>query len=77
MNLQEAIDLPRSFADSNGLILEKGYSSKLESILSDMGHNVIRPISPLGGAQAIMIENHSGLLIGGSDPRKDGLALSY
>ena len=77
MDLQQAIDLPRSFADTTGLILETGYSDKIASSLSQMGHNIIRPISPLGGAQAILTDHSDDTLIGGSDPRKDGCAIGY
>ena len=77
MDLQEAIDHPRSFADSTGLILEDGYCESVANQLRNLGHQIVRPTSPLGGAQAIELNYSSGVLIGASDPRKDGLALGY
>ena len=41
-----------------------------------MGHAVEVPETPIGGAQAIRIDE-SGYLEGASDPRKDGIALGY
>lgn len=76
MNLQPAIDFPRAFADQGLMKLETGISDKVAQTLSDLGHNVVRVPAPLGGAQAIYM-HASGVYEGGSDPRKDGIALGY
>ncbi len=73
---QSAIDAPRCFSGVQGLQMERGYSADVQAQLADMGHAVSTPSDPLGGAQAIRIED-AGVLIGASDPRKDGCALGY
>jgi gamma-glutamyltranspeptidase/glutathione hydrolase len=76
LNPQQAIDAPRSFSGPEGCQVERGYSDTVRAQLSAMGHDVSIPEVPLGGAQAILMHD-SGLLEGGSDPRKDGCALGY
>jgi gamma-glutamyltranspeptidase/glutathione hydrolase len=76
MDAQSAIDAPRCFSDAGELKVEKGYSEAVRAELADMGHKVVVPDGPLGGAQAIRIRN-DGVLEGASDPRKDGAALGY
>jgi gamma-glutamyltranspeptidase/glutathione hydrolase len=76
MDVQAAIDAPRAFADPAGLKLERGHAEGVAQALADLGHPVIEPRDPLGGAQAIRIHD-SGVLEGGSDARKDGCALGY
>jgi gamma-glutamyltranspeptidase/glutathione hydrolase len=80
MDQQTAVDSPRCFcgpvSGTHGMYVERGYSDTVRAELSDLGHPVIIPDEPLGGAQNIMI-GEDGVLIGASDPRKDGCALGY
>jgi gamma-glutamyltranspeptidase/glutathione hydrolase len=77
MDPQSAIDGPRSLPEDGALRLETGYSEEVAAQLEAIGHRVVRCATPLGGAQAIRIDHAGGLLIGASDPRKDGCALGY
>ncbi|MDA8586435.1 gamma-glutamyltransferase family protein [Rhodobacteraceae bacterium] len=79
MDPQEAVDAPRAFADPIGgtLQVETGFDDGICAQLEAMGHHVTRPANPLGGAQVIMMDRKKGLLIGASDPRKDGAAIGY
>lgn len=74
---QAAIDAPRSFDFEGEMSVERGYSDSVRQELADMGHKVIVPEGAIGGAQAIRIDHEQGVLIGASDPRKDGCALGY
>jgi len=75
MNVQEALDQPRSFAYGGPLVLENGYDEAIAAQLSERGHEVTRSSGPLGGGQVVWIDRKRGVLIGASDPRKDGFAL--
>lgn len=77
MHPQAAIDAPRSFSDEGELRVERGYSQSVRQELADLGHAVVTPDGPIGGAQAIYIDRETGVLHGASDPRKDGCALGY
>jgi gamma-glutamyltranspeptidase / glutathione hydrolase len=74
---QAAIDAPRSFSYEGVMTVERGYSDAVRAGLADLGHVVKVPDGPIGGAQAIWIDHESGVLMGASDPRKDGCALGY
>ncbi|MEJ6392932.1 gamma-glutamyltransferase family protein [Gymnodinialimonas sp. 2305UL16-5] len=78
MGPQAAIDAPRCFADADlgGLRVEDSYAPSVRDELAALGHTVIQTDLPIGGAQAIRIRA-DGVLEGGSDPRKDGIALGY
>ncbi len=76
LNSQANIDGPRAFSGPEGMQIERGYPAHVAPELAAMGHDVSLAAEPLGGAQSILIED-SGVLIGASDPRKDGCALGY
>ncbi len=74
MELQDAIDAPRAFAENGVLTAERPYPDATMAALADLGHKVARADGPIGGAQAIIMGD---VLTGASDPRKDGCALGY
>ena len=57
--------------------IERGVPRAMREKLAALGHTLTEVERPLGGGQAIMIDRKRGVLIGGSDPRKDGVALGY
>jgi gamma-glutamyltranspeptidase/glutathione hydrolase len=77
MNMQEAIDAPRAFALNGKLKVENSFSKNSVENLSKLGHDIEIVKEGIGGGQGIMIDRKEGVLIGGSDPRKDGLAIGY
>jgi gamma-glutamyltranspeptidase / glutathione hydrolase len=76
MDPQQAIDGPRCFSGEAGFEIETGYAPGVRAELAAMGHDVVDAEGPIGGAQAILMDD-SGVLQGASDPRKDGCALGY
>ena len=77
MDVQEALDAARFFLYDGELSLEAGVPHEVHQSLSKLGHRVVEAGSPHGGGQAIFIDWENGVLHGGSDPRKDGLAAGY
>ena len=77
MDVQAAIDAPRAFFLGDSAVVERGLPEATVDGLRARRHDVVRAPSPWGGAQAIGIDWQRGVLIGGSDPRKDGCALGY
>ena len=77
MDVQAAIDLPRIFFEGEQVTLENGIAEAVLQDLRARGHDAVRAAVPHGGGQAIQIDWDRGVLIGGSDPRKDGCALGY
>ena len=77
MDVQQAIDAPRFFFEGEKTDVEHGTPAATIEGLKARGHDVVMASSPWGGAQTIKIDWNRGVLIGGSEPRKDGCALGY
>ena len=77
LDIQEAIDLPRLFPLNGKVQIEHSISQDICESLVRLGHELEAAERPHGGGQAIWIDRTRGCLVGGSDPRKDGLALGY
>jgi gamma-glutamyltranspeptidase/glutathione hydrolase len=79
LDVQEALDCPRLFPAPGGgpVQVESGIPNAVLDRLSRLGHEVALVEKPHGGGQAILIDHARGVLVGGSDPRKDGCALGY
>lgn len=85
---QAAIDAPRwvvgpepgGTGDPTALQLEGRFGEDVGRALAVMGHQLHR-LPPwaenTGHAQLVLVDRDRGLLLGGSDPRADGLALGY
>jgi gamma-glutamyltranspeptidase/glutathione hydrolase len=77
LDVQAALDLPRVMPRFGDVYVERGVPKEARAGLTARGHRVLEIDSPHGGGQAIWIDRQRGVLIGGSDPRKDGIALGY
>ena len=89
MDVQSAGDAPRFYhsgssrptgqpgKDGGTVALESGIGPEVRRELEAKGHKLISARGAFGGYQAIRIDVVNGVLIGGSDPRKDGGAMGY
>lgn len=92
-NPQQALDMPRfcihidagggvGASDPGGeVFFEKGYDPEAISALQQKGHSIKsitgRRRMIFGGGQVIQRDPDTGVLIAGSDPRKDGCAMGW
>lgn len=85
LNPQEALNRSRwqlyNGTGDSALWLEEGIPVTTMAKLADMGH-VVRPVSgymrgAFGDGQIIRRDAETGVLYGGSDPRKDGLTAAF
>jgi gamma-glutamyltranspeptidase / glutathione hydrolase len=77
MNIQEAGEAARFRHSGEGLALESAIGPEVRARLESLGHTVINRFGAFGGFQGILIDPKTGVMKGGSDPRKDGLAIGY
>lgn len=77
MDVQTAGDVPRFRHFGDGVALEEGMPDEARRGLGQRGHRVLERPDAYGGYQAILIDPRAHILIGGSDRRKDGLAIGY
>ena len=77
MDPQEALDWPRYFPSGETVQIEDGVPRSVRRDLAARGHRLVTRHEPVGGGQAVAIDRRLAMLAGGSDPRKDGLALGF
>ncbi len=77
LDAQEALDLSRVFFEGGNTIIEESLPQSVRGRLEAMGHTLKVRELPWGGGQMVQFDRANGVLIGASDPRKDGCALGY
>jgi gamma-glutamyltranspeptidase / glutathione hydrolase len=77
MDAQQAGEAARFRHSAQGLALESGIGSRVRYELAERGHSIIHSVDVFGGYQGIMIDPTTDALMGGSDIRKDGLAIGW
>ena len=72
LDVQQAIDLPNFGPIDGPLLLEQGrFPTATLQVLRELGHKVAEAELPTG---LQLIEVQPGRLLGGADPRKEGIA---
>jgi gamma-glutamyltranspeptidase/glutathione hydrolase len=81
MDPQQAINALRFMVFEDAVFLEEGLATEVVRELQSRGHRVSvvsgYPRVGMGGAQVIQRDRDTGVLWGGSEPRKDGCALGW
>ena len=81
MGIQTAINTPRFHNSETGTLkIESRIPADVQKALLEKGHElVVKKDFDLyfGGAQGVLIDQKSGELHGGADPRRDGKAIGY
>lgn len=77
MHVQQAGDAARIRHMGDAVAIESGIGSDVRRALEARGHVIKDGRGQVGGYQAICIDPETGVLLGGSDLRKDGLAIGW
>lgn len=77
MDVQESLDAARFFLYDGRLSTEAPIGRDVQQQLAGRGHRIVSGKESHGGGQAIYIDWENGVLHGGSDHRKDGMAAGY
>jgi gamma-glutamyltranspeptidase/glutathione hydrolase len=80
MSMDDAIEAPRIHAIGQKLYVEARISPDIIEQLKAWGHKVVLKDdfdNYFGGAQGIFIDPETGILHGGADSRRDGVAVGY
>jgi gamma-glutamyltranspeptidase/glutathione hydrolase len=77
MDVQQAGEAPRFRHSADGVLLESAFDPPVIDALGKKGHAIGAGIDVWGGYQGILIDPGGSVLMGGSDPRKDGLAIGW
>jgi gamma-glutamyltranspeptidase/glutathione hydrolase len=74
MDPQAALNAPRTFATEGVVRVEATLPTEYRTDLARRGHQLVEWPRPIGGGQGIVLDRARGVLVAGSDPRKDGAA---
>ncbi|MGE0462309.1 MAG: gamma-glutamyltransferase [Vicinamibacterales bacterium] len=77
MGIQQAGEAARVRHTGSGLAVEAGIAAEVRAALEARGHRITDGRGAMGGFQGILIDPRTGVLMGGSDLRKDGLAIGF
>lgn len=74
---QEAIELPNLVARGDEVSVEAGFPDDVQTELEAMGYTFKQSRAENSGLHMILRDPETGLLIGGADPRREGVARGY
>ncbi len=77
MNIQQAGEAARVRHTGTSLAVESGIGAGVRQSLEGRGHTLSEGRGMMGGFQGILIDPKTGVMMGGSDVRKDGLAIGW